>query len=59
MTITSTGLYQRVFGLGPDYTPSALYYGLMFFSLARDGTPEILTPDRNGTNNNIKIWGFE
>ena len=48
-----------MFGLAPDFTPTALYYGLLFFTLVRDGTPELLTPDRNGTNDHLKIWGFE
>lgn len=33
------GNFQAILGPEPDLKPTALYYGLMFATLARDGSP--------------------
>lgn len=55
-----SGNYQSFLGPAPSYTPSAIYYAMIFANLARDGSPTVvLSSTTAGTSDKIKVWGLE
>lgn len=53
------GNFQSVLGPAPTFKPSALYYGLLFLTIIRDGTPQIILPATKGIiSSKIKVYGF-
>lgn len=51
--------HQAIMGPGPDFTPQPLYYGLLFGSLIRHGSPTISIPSIiPGTSSNVIAYGL-
>jgi hypothetical protein len=51
---------HSIFGPGPDFNPTAIYYGLLFAVYALQGLPTIFkTTIVGGTSQNIKAYGIE
>lgn len=55
----SSNNYQAIMGPGPNYEPQALYYGLLFGSLMRHGTPLISLPSITpSASQNVLAYGL-
>ena len=53
------GNFQSILGPAPDFKPSPLYYGMLFGSLLRDGTPSVLIPAQQARlSSKIKVYGL-
>lgn len=51
--------YQSLFSPSPEFKPTALYYGLIFAVLARQGSPEVVLPSMQSyISSKIKAFGF-
>jgi hypothetical protein len=53
------GNFQSVLGPLPSLKPSPLYYGLIFATLMRDGSPQVILPSTKGLiSSKIKVYGL-
>ncbi len=53
------GNFQSILGPLPGLKPNPIYYGLIFATLIRDGTPKIILPSTKGyISSKIKAFGF-
>lgn len=57
--IVSEGNFQAILGPPPSLKPTPLYYGLIFLTLIRDGTPNFVLPSTKGLiSSKIKVFGL-
>ena len=53
------GNFQSILGPAPDFKPSPIYYGLIFASIIRDGTPAVIIPAQQAhLSSRIKVYGL-
>lgn len=53
------GNFQSILGPLPGLKPTPLYYGLIFATLMRDGTPKVVLPSTKGLiSSKIKVFGL-
>jgi hypothetical protein len=55
-----TGNNQAFLGPAPDFKPTPLYYGLMFATMIRNYSPELVIPAQTALlSSKIKVYGLK